>query len=1311
MPEDLSRMLDVESQLINQTVLSNRRAYGDLHSRLMMADIEREKNLHTQWVVRHEDWKHLHAELACNHFKEFMESDEITNPPQAAAVAKEMMEEQKRLNQERISLIEELLEMKPPSSTKSFIYQWNQKIIDISKQIDDVNQDYFSKLCLKHEEVCQSCLAEVEKMRLDLVERGICTDKEAPKILEQKCIPLVGQRQAEFEQKLEEMDKNFESENNIVLGSLKSLFKFSQGAAHIWDVHELGLAKQERKLQEDLDGCRQKHDNVNQDGEANLDIMMDRMRQDSTEGALGASLKKVLEMMDRLKQGYYSFHRDQIDLVSVYPKMVNAELKKYDSSVCKYFSVKRKGNEVGWQHSPVRQSNIFSLFKDEEGKKREEEVEEKKEEMGEEEPKENGEEKLVFISYDFGLNASMFSCKQEVTEVNIPTAVSDVLTSAKGTTFYVLTVAGEHGVSREEKSDESAETELPSYIQMIHISSSFINSIKERILLNFVDHLEDWNQHALQRAQNVVAAKTEELHSELDLRLHLHEPRPRRAELDVHNVRAAELVMHSERVVRHCKGIQQALGELKHRFNQMMEQHNHLAVQFKQEIEALEVIFINATKSSRFTMNLEQDKFMDVIRASLRQFRQHLDETLQMLRQSNASFIRSFKLFSDGGNFCPEEIEEYRKKLEKMSQKIDSSEGFIMADLEGMESKRLEQASKVAREFEDRFKHHMIDLLFMEKIARWLTNTQVKIKAEVAESNFQAQRLAQMLTDLLRKTDACQNPNLDKESVTPQQLKDFMLTVFELFHQRCLFLDCLKKAIVRPPSGGAIMQGPPSLGMTSAFYFAGQRVGFGGINSMNKPGKAPVDDSSIGTIKNILQTQKNRLRFGADANMDEPPHQPQYNMGSKVKLAEPSEVDKKSRQSQRSNTDSKSVRSSQRSANASETKATADTSKRGNSGYSVMRSKAMKIDRKYFVFGEMADEREDTYFLGKIRHILRDATDGLLAAAELYYRQKGPRTVTRPQALRETFDQCADVVVAKLQSYFAQADDYHNQCLQEFRSQLTSLEKQAVPIPGCIINDLLQREISSSEDERKRLQEEYWQSSKKLQEAKNLHQAEMRPSLGHPQQSNELNDLCGKEALRREDSIASLERQATQQKEAAEGHGQAFIETLASVCEHLLLQFDSMVCIDDVDKGRVDSKKHPTSELLRRKMAGLPLEDDEDKNALPRGKNTWQGIPRTELSSHGDAPKESASKKSLSGLAGRLDKGKTQDLTASVTTAKTTLGHSAVIEARNEAYKKYKEYFSKTLQSIADERTTHLVDEERWTDSWRVGVEKVKALY
>lgn len=65
--------------------------------------------------------------------------------------------------------------------------------------------------------------------------------------------------------------------------------------------------------------------------------------------------------------------------------------------------------------------------------------------------------------------------------------------------------------------------------------------------------------------------------------------------------------------------------------------------------------------------------------------------------------INSFRIFSDGGNFCPDEIEDYRKRLEKMSQKIDASEGVIMTDLEGMEAKRLEQATKVAVEFEDRY--------------------------------------------------------------------------------------------------------------------------------------------------------------------------------------------------------------------------------------------------------------------------------------------------------------------------------------------------------------------------------------------------------------------------------------------------------------------------------------------------------------------------------------------------------------------------------------------------------------------------------
>lgn len=47
--------------------------------------------------------------------------------------------------------------------------------------------------------------------------------------------------------------------------------------------------------------------------------------------------------------------------------------------------------------------------------------------------------------------------------------------------------------------------------------------------------------------------------------------------------------------------------------------------------------------------------------------------------------------------------------------------------------------------------------------------------------------------------------------------------------------------------------------------------------------------------------------------------------------------------------------------------------------------------------------------------------------------------------------------------------------------------------------------------------------------------------------------------------------------------------------------------MDDVQRGRVPQPKHATAELLRRHTSGQPLEDDPDRDRLPRGKNTWPG--------------------------------------------------------------------------------------------------------
>lgn len=65
-----------------------------------------------------------------------------------------------------------------------------------------------------------------------------------------------------------------------------------------------------------------------------------------------------------------------------------------------------------------------------------------------------------------------------------------------------------------------------------------IKNILFSIRISFLNQLEQWKEKSMSVASVWRRDKLEELESELDLRLHLHAPRPKRIELDVHNVRA-----------------------------------------------------------------------------------------------------------------------------------------------------------------------------------------------------------------------------------------------------------------------------------------------------------------------------------------------------------------------------------------------------------------------------------------------------------------------------------------------------------------------------------------------------------------------------------------------------------------------------------------------------------------------------------------------------------------------------------------------------------------------------------------------------
>ena len=108
----------------------------------------------------------------------------------------------------------------------------------------------------------------------------------------------------------------------------------------------------------------------------------------------------------------------------------------------------------------------------------------------------------------------------------------------------------------------------------------------------------------------------------------------------------------------------------------------------------------------------------------------------------------------------------------------------------------------------------------------------------------------------------------------------------------------------------------------------------------------------------------------------------------------------------------------------------------------------------YCTFGEQPSPYRD--FLAKILNILRDATEGLLSNAEvtpnshshlnpvvnllqIYYREKGSRPVTRPQAICEKFDEFAHTMIEKLRRYEDQCRTFHENSINGLLSTLKQI--------------------------------------------------------------------------------------------------------------------------------------------------------------------------------------------------------------------------------------------------------------------------------
>ncbi|XP_062929635.1 coiled-coil domain-containing protein 180 [Mobula hypostoma] len=1325
--DDIHQFIDKEAMLVNQAVLANHRAMSQLYVNLIKADLKREISHRQKWNTKVEDLKTYKKQHILHKLKGYLAKD------WKAGLAKEeelLRKQQQGLNYQRKQLLEEIVNIKPSDCTKNSLDVWYDSVSALNQEIDSLHIQFINKLQIYYEKLHHEWMAEIEKCKEELLSSKTCTEKEVKELMISDFLPLLGNLHRRFEEELFAIDKHMEVLAQETELNCKDLFRTWKEAALLWEEHEMNLSKLEDQLKEQLGDCRKKHDKANQTREANLDLLIDQLRQDNTQTELKADYKKAVCLLNGIIKGYENFYQKQMEIVSKYPPTLRKELHRFSTDVSKYFGVIEvyKPGETKIIIEPPKEDKKIFLTEDAcfgasenvtgEGdgnpcireeqspnqlnlleEQSEEEMEHSEVELSPQmldinfglEQKAKGSNESTNTSNQADREASPHPSErffedgykeekafipeeQMVTRQEKPIQLQHFSTS-KGNTYAVpVKKKATLKTTVITNMDESEKLEtLQIYTKHAFLPETVFIDLKQMIRLNYFDLLEDWYDKAIENAKNVAVAKKKEFRAELELRTHLHEPRGKRIKMDVLHVRAAELRLHSKKVERHCKGVDEALQNLKKDFTEIQTAHCKSLLDFRNSIYNMEQIFKTATKSDRLlnlvnSLKSQQKKYMDGVNKLLRDFQQKLDKSLAKLQDDNSHFIKSLRLFAEGGNFTATEVDMYRQKVEQTTTKTAETEGAIMVDLEVMETISLQQSSDVIKEVEDKYMRYTSDLIFIEKIKRLLTNTQTRIKSEVAKSNHQLRNVASHLEHLERKIDACARPNLDKESVLPQDLYQFTQIIRDLMEKWAIYLNCLVEPVVTEVP----LQGPIATATRGDFQKQDNKVTFSVNENLFQPsrkGRNATEDVAVGVIKEILQTRKSKVL---------PEMLPEEN-ADQVKVAG-------------SQISFPSVSQNVRSAGGS-----SRGQKSASSVLSAIKySKPNRFDPKYQVFGETAEASE--YYKGAITYILWENTNTLLAMAEDYYKKKDRFPVYRPEYLKDTFDLCAEEVIQKMLSYQSQATDYYNNILQEFREQLLLLEQLLPAVPRFLIEEILKHHM---EVITKAMAEKHSTFSKKQQQlesgkAGNKHR--LRPVLGHPNNLEVLNSLCKEEEERQDIESTEIISNAESLKQCLYEHAKNFVSELSCLSEQLLLEFDNFLTIDDVQTPDLTEANEKAYTLTLQKPAGPRLQEKENycghSDPEDRGGRSWPGIPANELLQIESAP------------AGTLS-----TETAAVTTAKTALVHLAMIEARDAAYLKYKQYFLQEMSQIEQETNGLLINAQRWAQGWKDSVMNIKKLY
>uniref|UniRef100_A0A1B6E9Q2 DUF4455 domain-containing protein n=2 Tax=Clastoptera arizonana TaxID=38151 RepID=A0A1B6E9Q2_9HEMI len=234
-----------------------------------------------------------------------------------------------------------------------------------------------------------------------------------------------------------------------------------------------------------------------------------------------------------------------------------------------------------------------------------------------------------------------------------------------------------------------------------------------------------------EKLENWVFTENEELTKRFELQLMHHQCEYRKAD-EMVAIREKELNIHAERLKSHCAGVHTTLEEA---LNKVKETRNKVQEVYKQQEETcaqLDIPSMNLNKSYQVKKKMYeiQSEFKEKDVAKIVNDLQKDNEgVLPYLENSNANFLSHVKLFSEGGNYSPEEVTILKTELKNLNNSISKKDLEIKNQL-----KMLLASCVIPKSVESsltRLTEMSKDYYFNELITDLLSEVQDKLKEEV----------------------------------------------------------------------------------------------------------------------------------------------------------------------------------------------------------------------------------------------------------------------------------------------------------------------------------------------------------------------------------------------------------------------------------------------------------------------------------------------------------------------------------------------------------------------------------------------------